>query len=47
VVKSGRNAICQQHGLRIIKALQDEEYELRAFVFEGLDTNRIYVGQLV
>ena len=39
------HAICQQHGLRIIKSLQDKDYGLRAFVFEDLDGNRIDVGQ--
>jgi catechol 2,3-dioxygenase-like lactoylglutathione lyase family enzyme len=28
-------ALCQQHGLRIIKGLRDKDYGLRAFVFEG------------
>jgi catechol 2,3-dioxygenase-like lactoylglutathione lyase family enzyme len=37
--------ICRDHGLRIIKGLQDKEYGLRAFVFEDLDGNRIDVGQ--
>ena len=39
------HAICQQHGLRIIKRLQDKDYGLRAFVFEDPDGNRIDVGQ--
>jgi catechol 2,3-dioxygenase-like lactoylglutathione lyase family enzyme len=39
------HAICQRHGLRIIKRLQDKDYGLRAFVFEDLDGNRIDVGQ--
>ena len=39
------HAICQQHGLRIIKLLQDKDYGLRAFVFEDPDGNRIDVGQ--
>jgi catechol 2,3-dioxygenase-like lactoylglutathione lyase family enzyme len=38
-------AICQQHGLRIIKRLEDKDYGLRAFVFEDPDGNRIDVGQ--
>jgi catechol 2,3-dioxygenase-like lactoylglutathione lyase family enzyme len=38
-------AICQQHGLRIIKGLKDKDYGLRAFVFEDPDGNRIDVGQ--
>jgi len=37
--------ICQRHGLRIIKRLQDKDYGLRAFVFEDPDGNRIDVGQ--
>jgi catechol 2,3-dioxygenase-like lactoylglutathione lyase family enzyme len=39
------HAICQQHGLRIIRRLQDKDYGLRAFVFEDPDGNRIDVGQ--
>jgi catechol 2,3-dioxygenase-like lactoylglutathione lyase family enzyme len=39
------HAICQQHGLRIIKSIQDKDYGLRAFVFEDPDGNRIDVGQ--
>ena len=39
------HAICQQHGLRIIKSLKDKDYGLRAFVFEDPDGNRIDVGQ--
>ena len=39
--------ICQAHGLRIIKGLRDQEYGLRAFVFEDPDGNRIDVGQPV
>lgn len=39
------HAICQRHGLRIIKSLQDKDYGLRAFVFEDPDGNRIDVGQ--
>jgi hypothetical protein len=31
--------------LRIIKGFKDKDYGLRAFVFEGLDGNRIDVGQ--
>jgi catechol 2,3-dioxygenase-like lactoylglutathione lyase family enzyme len=38
-------AICQRHGLRIIKSLKDKDYGLRAFVFEDPDGNRIDVGQ--
>ena len=37
--------ICQRHGLRIVKSLQDKDYGLRAFVFEDPDGNRIDVGQ--
>ncbi|WP_455269406.1 glyoxalase superfamily protein [Rhizobium herbae] len=39
------HAICQHHGLRIIKGLQNKDYGLRAFVFEDPDGNRIDVGQ--
>lgn len=39
------HAVCQRHGLRIIKRLQDKDYGLRAFVFEDPDGNRIDVGQ--
>lgn len=39
------HAVCKQHGLRIIKSLQDKDYGLRAFVFEDPDGNRIDVGQ--
>jgi catechol 2,3-dioxygenase-like lactoylglutathione lyase family enzyme len=39
------HAICQQHGLRIIKSIPDKDYGLRAFVFEDPDGNRIDVGQ--
>ncbi len=39
------HAICQKHGLRIIKSLKDKDYGLRAFVFEDPDGNRIDVGQ--
>jgi catechol 2,3-dioxygenase-like lactoylglutathione lyase family enzyme len=39
------HTICQQHGLRIIKRIQDKDYGLRAFVFEDPDGNRIDVGQ--
>ena len=37
--------ICQRHGMRIIKRLQDKDYGLRAFVFADPDGNRIDVGQ--
>ncbi|MGE8153071.1 glyoxalase superfamily protein [Pseudomonas vancouverensis] len=37
--------VCQQHGARIIKRIKDQEYGLRAFVFEDPDGNRIDVGQ--
>ena len=40
-------ALCKQHGLRIIKGLQDKDYGLRAFVFEDPDGNRIDVGQVI
>jgi catechol 2,3-dioxygenase-like lactoylglutathione lyase family enzyme len=39
------HAICQHHGLRIIKSIQNKDYGLRAFVFEDPDGNRIDVGQ--
>lgn len=39
------HTVCQRHGLRIIKRLQDKDYGLRAFVFEDPDGNRIDVGQ--
>jgi catechol 2,3-dioxygenase-like lactoylglutathione lyase family enzyme len=39
------HTICQRHGLRIVKSLQDKDYGLRAFVFEDPDGNRIDVGQ--
>lgn len=38
---------CQQHGLRIIKRLQDKDYGLRAFVFADPDGNRIDVGEII
>lgn len=41
------HAICQSHGLRIIKGLQNKDYGLRAFVFEDPDGNRIDVGQVL
>lgn len=41
------HARCKNHGLRIIKGLQDKEYGLRAFVFEDPDGNRIDVGQSI
>jgi uncharacterized glyoxalase superfamily protein PhnB len=39
------HAICQRHGLRVIKRLQDKDYGLRGFVFADPDGNRIDVGQ--
>jgi catechol 2,3-dioxygenase-like lactoylglutathione lyase family enzyme len=39
------HAICERHGLRIIKSLQNKDYGLRAFVFEDPDGNRFDVGQ--
>jgi predicted enzyme related to lactoylglutathione lyase len=39
------HAICQRHGCRIIKSIQNKDYGLRAFVFEDPDGNRIDVGQ--
>ena len=41
------HALCKGHGLRIIKGLKDQEYGLRAFVFEDPDGNRIDVGALL
>lgn len=38
---------CQDHGLRIIKGLQDKDYGLRAFVFADPDGNRIDVGEII
>lgn len=40
----GMHTLCKAHGLRIIKGLKDQEYGLRAFVFEDPDGNRIDVG---
>lgn len=37
--------LCQDHGLRIIKRIQDKDYGLRAFVFADRDGNRIDVAQ--
>jgi catechol 2,3-dioxygenase-like lactoylglutathione lyase family enzyme len=39
------HAICQRHGLRIVKSIQNKDYGLRAFVFEDPDGNRIDAGQ--
>ncbi|KQV84284.1 VOC family protein [Rhizobium sp. Root1220] len=41
------HALCQAHGVRIIKSLQNKDYGLRAFVFEDPDGNRIDVGQVI
>ena len=41
------HALCQRHGLRILKSLQDKDYGLRAFVFADPDGNRIDVGQRI
>lgn len=41
------HALCQSHGLRIIKRLQDKDFGLRAFVFADPDGNRIDVGQRI
>ena len=38
------HAICQHESLRIIKGLKNQDYGLRAFVFEDPDGNRIDVG---
>ncbi|GLK90191.1 hypothetical protein GCM10017655_32530 [Pseudomonas turukhanskensis] len=40
-------ARCVQHGLRVTKGLKNQEYGLRAFVFEDPDGNRIDVGQRI
>ncbi|PZU22320.1 MAG: bleomycin resistance family protein [Shinella sp.] len=40
-------AVCERHGIRIIKRLQDKDYGLKAFVFEDPDGNRIDVGQAI
>jgi catechol 2,3-dioxygenase-like lactoylglutathione lyase family enzyme len=40
-------ALCVQHGLRVIKGLKNQDYGLRAFVFEDPDGNRIDVGQRI
>ena len=37
--------LCRDHGMRIIKRLQDKDYGLRGFVFEDPDGNRIDVGE--
>ncbi|CAN5487724.1 hypothetical protein BH10PSE4_BH10PSE4_20530 [soil metagenome] len=39
------HAICVAAGVRIIKALADKDFGLRAFVFADSDGNRIDVGQ--
>ncbi|SMR81764.1 hypothetical protein SAMN04488030_2185 [Aliiroseovarius halocynthiae] len=36
---------CEAQGFRIIKALKDQDYGLRSFVFADHDGNRIDVGQ--
>ena len=36
---------CRLHGLEIVKALEDKDYGLRAFVFADPDGNRIDVGE--
>ncbi len=41
------HAVCVEYGLRIIKCLKNQEYGLRAFVFEDPDGNRIDVGQQI
>lgn len=41
------HALCQGQGLRIIKGLKNQDYGLRAFVFEDPDGNRIDVGQRI
>ncbi|MDH7788679.1 catechol 2,3-dioxygenase-like lactoylglutathione lyase family enzyme [Ochrobactrum sp. 19YEA23] len=41
------HAVCQRHGARIIKSLQDKDFGLRAFVFADPDGNRIDVGQAI
>lgn len=39
------HAACVEHGLRIVKPLQDHDYGLRAFVFEDTEGNLLDVGQ--
>lgn len=39
------HAVCQAASVRIVKALADKDYGLRAFVFADPDGNRIDVGQ--
>ncbi len=41
------HARCQAFGLRIVKGLRDQDYGLRAFVFEDSEGNRIDVGQQI
>lgn len=41
------HAVCVGYGSRIIKSLKNQEYGLRAFVFEDPDGNRIDVGQQI
>lgn len=41
------HARCKQNGARIIKGLKDQDYGLRAFVFEDPFGNRIDVGQAI
>jgi catechol 2,3-dioxygenase-like lactoylglutathione lyase family enzyme len=39
------HGICQSRGVRIVKSIQNQDYGLRAFIFEDPDGNRIDVGQ--
>lgn len=41
------HAVCVEYGLRVIKSLKDQEYGLRAFVFEDPNGNRMDVGQQI
>jgi catechol 2,3-dioxygenase-like lactoylglutathione lyase family enzyme len=41
------HAICQAEGVRIVKALRDKDFGLRAFVLADPDGNRIDIGQPV
>jgi len=38
---------CQNIGAKIIKGIQDKDYDIRAFVFADPDGNRIDVGQIL
>lgn len=38
---------CQNIGAKIIKCIQDKDYDIQAFVFADPDGNRIDVGQIL